>query len=172
MKNLSDYEGKTLSIIQPFFLKSSFELRDGEIILGTLKLKGLFGTKAETKGELFGSWEFYKPSFWKNTVDIRQQEKELPIARFVPKFFKQEGMLELPRGARLKIAAKIWKAKNEIQSESGETLVVFQRKIALKDKAEITLKKVNDTLNKYPWAVLLTWYIVQIHKRNNSIYAG
>ncbi len=172
MKSLSDYEGRTLVFIQPKLFKSVFELRDGEDEIASLKLEGLFGTRAKTQGELFGKWEFYKPSFWKNKLDVREQGKELPIAHYHPKFFKQTGTLELPRGARLKIVSKVWKAKIEIQTESGEALVIFSKKVALKDKAEVVILKVNETLNKYPWVVLLTGHILQMQRRNHAAHAG
>ena len=168
MKTISDYLGKQLKLSQPSFFKNYYELRSGGELVATLNQPKFLSSNTVTSG-MFGECEFYRPSFWRFDVAVREKYKELPIAKFVREGFKQKGVIELPKGERLNLIFRKIVFSFEIQNEMGLTLVRFKKKFSFKTNIEIEIEKTSELINKYPWVILLACYIViQIERRSKA----
>lgn len=167
MKTFSDYFGKTLRFIQPSIWKRSFELRDGNDIIGSLDYPKFFSVRAEVK--IFGSkWEFYEPKWWKNLIEIREAGKELPIADYKPPTFKQKGKLELPHGESVFLCNNFFRTTYEIQDRYEKRIVLYKNKMSMKTNTEIQIEKRSEIMDKYPWILLFIVYVELNKKRQRS----
>ena len=169
MKNLSELTGQTLILYQPSIWKSYYELKYDDKVIGTVRSPKFFSSRILFKIEN-KEWEIYSPRFWKSEIAIRELGFQLPYATYKRDTLKLRGTLYLPRGARLKFIFKIFKGGYEIQDESENTLVRCKDKASLKAKTEITIEKASELINKYPWAIILIWYIS--YKRRQAAHAG
>ena len=162
MKTFSDYFGKTLLFIQPSIWKRTFELRDGNEIIGTLTYPKFFSVKADAN--IFDTkWEFYEPKWWKNLVEVREPGKSLPLASFKPALIKNKEKLELPHGESLNLHSNLFSTTLEILDKYDARLISLKRKMNIKTTYEIQIEKRSETLDRYPWALLLIIY-VEINK--------
>ena len=167
MKTFSDYFGKTLLFIQPSLWKRTFELKDGNEIIGTLLYPKFFSVTAHAN--IFGTkWEFYEPKWWKNLIEIREVGKELAIASYKPPTFKKKGKLELPHGESVFLSSNIFKSTLEILDKYDSPLVLLKRKMNIKTTYEIHIEKRSEILDKHPWVLLLIIYIEINKSRRRS----
>jgi hypothetical protein len=158
MKNLSGYYGQKLELIQPSVWKTYYELKGNNEIIGTIRKIKTFGFQLEIA--MFNKkWIFYRPSFWRSEVAIRESVNTLPYAKYKGGKFKRHGMIELPRGERIKIALKAFKSDYEVQNSSGQVLVKLVDKVKFKTTVEIFIEKRSEVIDKYPWIIVLAWYI-------------
>jgi hypothetical protein len=166
MKTASEHnDGKTY-IVQPSVFKPVYELRTNGNLVVTMKFPRPFRSLAEVEG-YEQRWEFYKPSFWKSTVEVRQKGFELPVAKYIRGRWGRGGTIELPRGDRVKHTFKILKNLNEITSESGTQLITFRRKNVFRNTVIVQFNEQSEIVNKYPWIVMLVWYVI-LHQGNHS----
>lgn len=169
MKSLSGLAGETLVIHQPSVWKSYYELKHDEEVIGTIHSKGFFGLTMVFK---MGNdvWEIYRPACWKSEVAIRQAGYELPYARYQKERFKFRGTVKLYKGDQIIIDYKILRGGYSVQTLSGEFLAVFKEKISIKDKTEIHIEQKSDMFDKYPWVIILAWYLSL--QRRRAAHAG
>ncbi len=158
MKNLSYYYGKKLEFIQPSVWKTYYELKSNDEIIGTIKKVKTFGFQLEIA--MFNKkWTFYRPSFWRSEVAVKESGYTLPYAKYKGGKFKQHGMIELPRGERIKLMFKAFKKDYEIQDSSGQVFVKLVDKVKFRTNVEIFIEKRSEVIDKYPWIIVLAWYI-------------
>ena len=163
MKNLSSFCGKQLEFTQPSVWKTYYELKNGDEIVGTVKKLKKFGFKLEIN--IFDNkWIFYRSSFWKSEIAIRQSGYTLPYAKYKGGKFTQHGMIKLPKGGRVRIVFKAFKKDYEIQDSSGQVLVRLTDKVKFRTTVEISIMKRSELIDKYPWVIILAWYISAIRK--------
>ncbi|MEJ2613924.1 MAG: hypothetical protein P8Z35_03110 [Ignavibacteriaceae bacterium] len=164
MKNLSSFYGKPLKFTQPSVWKTYYELKSDNEILGTVKKIKKFGFQLEIN--IFkNKWIFYRPSFWRSEIAIRQSGYTLPYAKYKGGKFKQHGMIELPKGGRVKIVFKAFKKDYELQDSSGQVLVKLADKVKFRTSVDISIIKRSELIDKYPWVLILAWYISALRKR-------
>jgi len=169
MKNISGLIGETLTIYQPSIWKNFYELKHGDNILGTINQPKIFSRRILFKFDNH-EWEIYFPKFWKSEIAIRESGFQLPYATYKRDNFKMNGTLFLPRGERLKFVFKMFKGGYRIENNSGISLVSFKDKFALKSTTEIKIEQPSELLDKYPWAIVLIWYIA--YKRKQAAAHG
>jgi hypothetical protein len=163
MKYLSSFYGKQLEFTQPSVWKTYYELKCDEQTLGTVKKIKKFSFQLEIN--IFNNkWIFYRPSFWRSEIAIRQSGYTLPYAKYKGGKFKQHGMIELPKGGRVKIVFKAFKKDYEIQDSSGQVLVKLADKVKFRTTVEISVMKRSELIDKYPWIIILAWYISALRK--------
>lgn len=168
MKTFSDYFGKTLHFVQPSIWKRTFELRDGDQVIGTLTYPKFFSVRAEAN--IFNTkWEFYEPKWWKNLIEIREAGKQLPIASFKPSVFKRREKLELPRGECLWLCGNLFRTTLEILDKYESRLVLLNKKMTMKTKYEIQFEKRSEILDNHAWVLLLIFYVeINKNRRRSS----
>ena len=158
MKNLSGYMGQKIELVQPSVWKTYYELKSNSGIIGRIRKTKTFGFELEI--EVFNKkWIFYRPSFWRSEVAIRESVNTLPYAKYKGGSFKKFGMVELPKGERIKRIFKTFKNDYEIQDSSGRVLIKLIDKVKYKTAVEIFIEKKSEVIDKYPWIIILAWYI-------------
>jgi len=160
MKMISEYMGERISFVQISVFKRFHELRVNDEKIGSLRQVGFFGMKWEASIQN-KKWEIYKPSFWRASLSIREEGFELPFATFTRDGFRNKGTISLPRGETLKIIPRLFKRFCEILNEHGECLAkIIPKKISFTDKAEVTIEKKDELLDKYPWIIMMAYIII------------
>lgn len=163
MKILSYYYGKRLEFTQPSVWKTYYELKCDNEIIGTVKKIKTFGFQLEI--DMFNKkWIFYRPAFWRSEIAIREAGYTLPYAKYKGGKFKQPGMIELPKGGRVKIVFKAFKKDYTIQDSSGQVLISLVDKVKFRTTVEILIEKRSEIIDRYPWIIILAWYISAIRK--------
>jgi len=169
MKLISEYLGENIFIVQTSVFKRIYEIRVNDEVLGSIQQKGFFGMLWEV-GIQDKKWEIYKPSYWKNALDIREAGYEMPIANYKRDGLRSRGTLALPLGKKLKIVPHLFKGLCEINNEQELCLAkIIPKKISLKDKAVVLIEKKDDLLDKYPWIIILA-YIITIEQRHQAAH--
>ena len=171
MKSLSKLAGETLAIHQPSVWKNNYEFKHGETLLGTIRSKGFFGTNMFFK---MGNdeWQIYRPSFWKSEIGIRQAGYELPYATYKRRGFKTRGVVKCYKGEQMVIEFKMFHGGYSIKNSSGELLVSFKDRISLKEKTELVIEQKSELLDKYPWVIILAWFLSLQRRRSQHAAAG
>jgi hypothetical protein len=170
-KKLSDYFGKTLLLTQLKFLGRDYELKCGDETIACISHPKWYSSNFEiTWNE--NKWFIYHPSIWRNAVEIKEVNKELPLASYNKTRFKMEGLVNLPMGQQLKISFKMYRGSYEVQNISGECLVLIKDKFSWKDKTEFYIQKRSELLDKYPWVILLAWHTSAQRKRHSGVTAA
>jgi len=170
MKPLSDYIGEKLVFVQPNFFKGLHEFKRNDELIARMQTKGFFGMRWESSIQN-KNWEIYKPSIWKNTFEIREAGYELPIASFARERFKSRGTLSLPMGEILKIEPHLFKKFTEIKNVRDECLVRLKSKMSWKERAEVTIEKKSELIDKYPWTILLA-YIIMLEQKQQAAHSA
>ena len=170
MKLMSEYIGEKIWFIQPSIWKRIHELRVSEELIGTLQqtayfLKIKWAVTIQNK-----TWEIYKPSFWRASLDIREVGYELPFANFIRDSFKSRGTLNLPKGERIKIAPHLFKGYCEIKTEQDECIVKIKLKAAIREKADVLIEKKSEMIDKYPWIIILA-YIISLEQKHRAAHS-
>jgi hypothetical protein len=165
-KKLSDYLGQTILLTQPKFLGRVYELKCDEKTLASVSYPKWYNSDFEITWNK-NKWFIYKPSIWKSSVEIKEVNKELPFESYKNVRFKTEGIINLPKGQQLKLVIKLFKSSYEVQSISGECLVLIKDKLSLTDKTEFNVQQRSELLDKYPWVILLAWYVSSQRRRHS-----
>jgi hypothetical protein len=171
MKTISEYIGQEIMFAQPSVWKRTYELKANEETIGTLEQKGFFCGMKWIAAIQNKTWEIYKPSFWKASLDIREAGYEMPIANFIRDSFRSKGTLNLPKGERIKIEPHLFKGYCEIKNEQDESLVQIKLKSSMKEKAFVSIVKKSDVFDKYPWIIMLA-YLIALEQKQQAQHAA
>ncbi|MDP3581177.1 MAG: hypothetical protein Q8S39_04530 [Ignavibacteria bacterium] len=159
MKNISDYIGQELEIVNKHIFKSLFELKANGIPILSLRSTDFWGNHHEIAG-FEKVWELSKPSVWRSTIEVRENNSSAVIATFESSAFGKTNTITLPRGEKLLIVTHIWKSMYELQNELGTRLVIFENKKWYSQKINVTIEKKLEVLDKYPFILLLVFFTV------------
>ncbi|MDP2036354.1 MAG: hypothetical protein Q8L04_03160 [Ignavibacteria bacterium] len=159
MRNISDYIGHELEIVNKHIFKSLFELKANGISILSLRSTDFWGNHHEIAG-FEKVWELSKPSVWRSTIEVREKDSSAVIATFESSAFGKTNTITLPRGEKLLIGTHIWKSMYELQNELGTRLVIFENKKWYSQKINVTIEKKLEVLDKYPFILLLVFFTV------------
>jgi len=167
MKNISDYLGNELIIIQKSFWKRDYELLVGEELIGQMRYPKIFSQLAEhdIQNE---SYEFYRPGIFSRDVDIKKKGYQNPFAHFKSAFFGNKGVLELQRGVRLNVRLGLFKKQFEVYLGDNDLLISAQSKFSFKERSVVFIEKRSEIIDENPWILMLVFYIVQLRKRRSG----
>ncbi|MCL4549499.1 MAG: hypothetical protein M1495_13120 [Bacteroidetes bacterium] len=112
-------------------------------------------------------WEICKTSFWRSSLEIRKAGYEMPTATFKRDGLRSRGAVSLPMGVSLKIIPHLFKKYCEITDDRDENLVQVKMKLAIGNKAEVSIEKKSEVIDKYPWTVMLA-YIVALEQSRQA----
>lgn len=159
MKLISEYAGQKIWFFQPSVWKRYHELKVNEEVIASMQEKGFFGMKWDVSinGK---NWEIYRKSCWRSAMSVREAGYEMPLAELTKEGFRNKWLLNLPQGERLRILPHLFKNFCEIKNEMEEQLIKIKPKAAFKDRAEVTVEKKSDVIDKYPWTVVLAYIII------------
>lgn len=169
MNAVSSYVGKELEWVQPNLWKREYVLqaKENEERPASLVITGVFKRVVTVSG-FGGTWIFTKPSIWRSTIDITESGKTLPFAQFSAKKFGKEGLIQLPKGERLRTVLNVWKGKFSVLSDYDIELLVQERVIGMKRNAKLMLLKESNLLEKYPWVIMLVFYLQLMQNQRSS----
>ena len=141
------------------------ELRVNDELLSTMQQRGFSACAGKYRFKIkIGK---YITKFWRNAFDIREAGHEMPIANFVRERFKSRGAVSLPKGETLKIEPHLFKGFCEIKNVREECIVRIKSKTSWKERAEVTIEKRSELIDRYPWVILLA-YIIIIYQRHHA----
>lgn len=161
----SKLAGETLTIVQPSIWKNLYELRHQDEVLMKMKPRSVFGFGLIIELD-HKEWEFYRSNFWGSELAFREKGKENPVAVYSKKFFSREGTISLPMGQRLTIRFGLMKSKYGVFTAGGECLVSLKDNISFKANSIVFIESSSEILDKYPWIIVLPWYLTRRRKRN------
>ena len=159
MKNISDYIGQELEIVNKHIFKSFFELKADGVPILSLRSTDFWGNHHEIAG-FEKVWKLSKPSVWRSTIEVRENNSSAVIATFESSAFGKTNTITLPRGEKLNIAINTWSSSYEIQNELGTRLVFFKNKKWYSSPISVTIDKKTEVLDKYPFILLLVFFTV------------
>lgn len=169
MYPLTHYIGETLIFYQPSFKKREYELRALDEVLAMLAFPKLLGNRAVV--EIYDQkFEIKQPSFWRTEFGVYKFGYQMPFAKFVANFWKTKGTIELPKGARLNCKSGKLRKPFEIYSSQGELLIAYQNMLSFKGKTEAVIHQNFELLEKYPWIILLGFYVILLYKRARAAH--
>lgn len=171
MKDISEYFGEDLFLIQPSFFKREFELRSLNELIAKMSFPKFFSTNAVIDG-LEEKYEIKQPSIWKSEIDIHKQGREMPFAKYTSNFWRTRGTIELPRGAKLNFKFGVFKKALEVSSSSSDLLVLFRNKISFKEKTIVSIEQKSEVIDENPWVIMLGFYVILQNKRGSAAAAG
>lgn len=170
-KKLSDYLGKSLILTQPKFWGRDYQLKCEEQILAIISYPKWYSSDFEVSWDK-NKWFIYHPSMWRSKIEIKEVDKQLPFASYQKVRFKSDGILDLLMGQKLKLHFKYFRGSYEVQNSAGECIVLIKDKCSLKDKTEFYIQQRSELLDKYPWVILLAWYVSAQRKRRSGVAAA
>lgn len=171
MNPLTNYIGQTLTFNQPKITKREFELTSPNEILAKLIFPKIFSNSAVVEG-FEGKWEIKQPSIWRSEFGVYKYGYQNPFAKYVSNFWKTKGTIELPKGARLHCKSGKLKRPFEVYSTSDDLLMVYVNKFSLKGRTTVMIEQRSELIDKYPWIIMLGWYIVLQNRRGRARAAG
>lgn len=170
-KKLSDYLGKDLALTQLNFFRRDFELKCSDEIIASISHPKWYSSNFEIRWNN-NKWFIYHPSIWKSIIEIKEIGKQLPLASYKKVKFKSEGIVDLPMGQQLKLYFRFFRGAYEVQNMSGECLVLIKDKFSFKEKSVFYVQQRSELLDKYPWVILLAWYISAQRKQRGAAAAA
>ena len=164
MYPLSNLFGETLTFNQPSLTKREFELVSSKGVLTKLTFPKLLSFDTIVEG-FDSKWEIKRSSLWSTEVGIYKYGNEMPFAKYVSNFWKTKGTIQLPKGVRLKCKTGQFKKPFDVYSSSGKLLLTYSNKFILKGKTTATITERSEVIDKYPWIIMLGWYIILQNRR-------
>jgi len=169
MYPLTHYVGETLIFYQPSLKKREYELRLSDEVLAKLVFPKLLSSRAVV--EIYDQkFEIMQPSIWRTEYGVYKFGYQMPFAKFIANFWKTKGTIELPKGARLTCKSGKLKKPFEIYSSHGELLIAYENKLSFKGKTEVVIHKKFELLEKYPWIIVLGFYVILLYKRARAAH--
>lgn len=168
MRKLSDYIGQSISIKQKSFWKREYEMCSDSELIGELKYPKFFSERVECKISN-DTFEFKRPHIFSDKIEIRKSGYQLPIAKLQSNFFASKGIIELPRGVKIKMKFGAFNNKAEIYIGENDLIAIMKNKFSFKEKSDIMIEKRTEILDEYPWIILLAFYFLLLKRRNSGI---
>ena len=167
--------GSHLSWSQPKALQRTFELRDGDRLLGTLSFATSWGSLAEASMAA-GEWTFKRVGFFRPRVTVRRREQETDLAVYQPKGWGSEGELQFA-GGRIYAwkPANFWATRFNFVDATGRALVAFKPGAEeskwsdiFKFQALVEIDHSASRLEELPLLVSLGWYLMILHHQDSA----
>ena len=164
MYPLSNLVGETLTFNQPSRAKREFELVSSKGVLAKLTFPKLLSFDTIVEG-FDSKWEIKRQGIWSTEIGIYKFGNEMPFAKYVSNFWKTKGTIELPRGSRLSCKIGQFKKPFDVFSSKGKLLLSYTNKFVLKGRTTVTINERSEIIDKYPWIIMLGWYIILQNRR-------
>jgi len=163
--------GEKLTFKQPSIIKREFELVSSAGVLATMVFPKLFSSRVVVEG-FDGKWEFKSLSIWQREFGIFKYGYQMPFAKYISNFWRTKGTIELLKGAKLYCKTAKFKKPFDVTSSDGKLLLSYSNKFALMGRTTVTIERRSEILDKYPWIILLGWYIIVQNRKGRAHAAG
>ena len=163
---ISSWVGRKLDGIQPRLLKSTYELRNGRRVIGTLTFRSIWGTlaTAELAG---GCWTFKRTGFLRTQVSVRECGSDTNIAVFRPNSWKPGGRLELSTERGVVATGNFWGSRYEFRVRQ-EPLVRYELRQRIKLSGHMEIMRAAADMAEAPWIGALGWYLAVLVNREGA----
>ncbi|HMD83192.1 MAG TPA: hypothetical protein VKO18_00665 [Terriglobia bacterium] len=163
------------SWFQPRTLERSFELRDGERLLGTLHFPR-FGGSLAMASFAAGEWTFKRVGFLRPRVTVRRSGEEVDLAVYKPRGWGSEGELQFAGGHSYAWKpANFWATRYAFVDGAERAVVTFKPGAEeskwsdlFKFQALVEIDPSADGLEELPVMVALGWYLMILHHDDAS----
>jgi len=163
--------GEILTFKQPSIIKREFELVSSKGVLATMVFPKLFSNRVILEG-FDAKWEIKQPSIWRREYGVFKYGYQMPFAKYISNFWRTKGTLELPRGARLYCKSAKFKKPFDVFSSDNKLLLSYSNRFVLMGKTSVTIEQRSELLDKYPWVILLGWYVIVQNRKGRASAAG
>lgn len=157
--------GSELEWIQPSVFGRQYELQVHGQTVARLEFPSFFSTRAKAESQ-DGCWMFERFGFWNPTFEIRESDKELPIAKFEREVFRNTGTLRLSKGRTLVFRIDMWGTKAEFETDNGQLLFSMKIRGVFRYRALVTVHEKARTYPEASWIPLFMWYLV-LHEKHH-----
>lgn len=161
--------GTELQWIQPSAFRRRYELRFQEKVIARLEFPSFFSTQAKADSEE-GCWMFQRSGFLNPKVEIREYNKELRSATYVPKMFGGSGTLQLSLGRSLIFRLNMWQTKAEFVTDKGELLFSMKVHGIFRSGATVVVHEKAAEYSEAKWVILFAWYLVLLEQRRRRAH--
>jgi len=170
MQNIADISHRHLRWVQPKALQETYELRDGDNLVATLKFRSSFGTLARAEsGD--GCWTFKRVGFWQNKATVRICDRETDLAIFKNNTWNDGGTLEFADGRQFKATTNSWNTRFEFQTTAEEPLLSLKYEGVFRLSATLEVLPLASAMVELPLLVLFGWYLAVMLYHDSSVAA-
>ena len=166
MRSISQLIDHTLTLVQPKWTKSSFELRFGDEMIAEITFPKAMSLRARiTTAE--GSWFLWREGFFKQRLlAIREGETD-NAASGTADGWKGTTEIIFKNGKKYIIKPNVWKSLTEIRKETGEVMVTLRKEGTFHPTTKITMNRTASVTPDLPLLVLFGIYAVILQMRDS-----
>jgi hypothetical protein len=152
-------------------LKSEYELRFGDDLVGTMKLPKMLSSVAVFQCEE-GSWTIERVGFLSSKTVVRAGTSNAEIATYTARAWKGGGIVELSEGRKLELRTNVWKSTFEWSTDEGESLVQMKGRGFLKYCVDVSMNRSAAKWPELPWLIALMFYLMIMMRRDSAAHSG
>jgi hypothetical protein len=142
---------------RPSIFRREFELRSGEELLATLRIRGAFRPVGIAEsGD--GSWTFERAGFLQRRATIRAGGAGTDVAEFRSGGLGSRGELTFATGSKFTVGVNFWRTRLEVRSDSGEPLLTLHRRGWCGRTADVEIHSAARHLAELPLLVTFGWF--------------
>jgi hypothetical protein len=157
---------------QPSAFSSSFELKSGDALVGTLEFQKIFGSLAVGRTAR-GAWTFKRRGFLRATIGARVEGQDDDIAVYEPNWSGTKGAITLAGGAAYRWhAANFWGSIWSLENPAGQPVFSLKTRGVFHSGAEVKLEPAGREDPNLEWLLLMGWHIVILHMRDSAAAAS
>ena len=164
MKSIRSFLDFTLTLQQSRVWKSSYEIRFGDELLGSIHMPRLWSDRAEAES-IDGRWSFERQGILKSKIVAKVQDGTL-AASYQPHSFKRSGSLIIGDEEPLSIKVGGFRNTLDVYSHFNEQVIHFQNHGVLRLRSEITLSYAAKHIPQFPLIFFMSCYILLCSRRD------
>ena len=140
---------------RPSLFRREFELRSGETLVATLRIRGAFRAVGLVESAA-GTWVFARSGFLQRRATIREGGRD--VAAFSSTSWSgHAGEIAFASGRRFELAVNLWATRVEVRSEVRGPLVVMHKRGWCGRNADVEIAP-GPTLPELPVLVTYAWF--------------
>jgi hypothetical protein len=171
MRKIASIIDHELTWVQPRALKSEFELRFGDELVGKLHFPKFLSSLAEAE-TADGQWTFQRVGFWKKRTVVRASGADADLATYVPNVWKGGGTLEVEGGSKYLLEVNRWRSTVEFKTVAGETLVHIKIRGVFRHSASVQMYRRALQVAELPLMLPLGLYLFVMMQRDSAAHAA
>jgi hypothetical protein len=168
---LKELAHQTLEWTQPHMMRSDYELRHGDGVVGTLRFRNSWGTLATAESD-GGCWTFKRVGFWQTRATVRACDSENDVAMFLHNTWTNGGTVRLAGGAEYRASTNFWQTRYEIVDAADRPLISYRTKAVLRLTGEMDIHPEAERLPELAWLSMFGWYLAVMMHRDASFVSS
>jgi|GEM_PF-5298613 len=139
--------------------RTQYELREKEILIGTLSTEGRLLSNAVGKC-IDGSWKFKREGILKSNISIKESDKEIEIAMFKKNALNRNGEIQMNKKKIFSVNSNFIMTEYKIKNEKEIIIGIDNISRLPNMKSRVKINPIAINIPELPWAVLFSWYLV------------